>query len=70
MFRTSHQLGVIWSKVRFTPAALEQGMLVEREHKDATHCDPLMTARIALAHLREDPLYYRKLSRMERGLCK
>jgi len=32
---------------------------------DATGDDPLVTAKIALAHLREMPDYYTRLSRME-----
>ncbi|MFH1486991.1 MAG: DUF5661 family protein [Chloroflexota bacterium] len=40
---------------------LAQSMSHELEHCDLTHGDPIMTARIALAHLREDPDYYKKL---------
>lgn len=44
--------------------ALQAGMNVElSEHCDITHGDPIMTAKIALAHLREDPLYYDKLTK-------
>ena len=37
------------------------GMNEELEHCDITGGDPLMTAKIVLAHLREDPRYYEKL---------
>jgi hypothetical protein len=42
---------------------LRVGMNEEREHCDITHGDPVLTARIALAHLREDPEYYVKLKK-------
>lgn len=47
------------------------GLGVELEHgrrdprTDVTHDDPLMTAKIALAHLREIPDYYTRLAKME-----
>ena len=47
-------------------------MQVELEHgrrdpqTDVTHDDPLITGKIALAHLREFPDYYERLARMER----
>lgn len=50
---------------------LRRGMNVELEHgrrdplTDVTGDDPLTTAKIALAHLRELPDYYTRLSRME-----
>jgi len=43
--------------------SLQEGMNVELEHCDITCGDPIMTAKIALAHLREDPLYYEKLKK-------
>lgn len=43
--------------------ALLEGMNVEREHRDVTHCSPTLSAKIALAHLRERPDYYRRLKR-------
>lgn len=45
----------------FDPKALAQGMKVEREHSD----DPRIQREVAMDHLAEDPLYYRKLARME-----
>lgn len=50
---------------------LRRGMSVELEHgrrdplTNVTDDDPLMTAKIALAHLREFPDYYDRLERME-----
>lgn len=47
------------------------GLGVELEHgrrdpeTDVTHDDPLITGKIALAHLREIPDYYTRLSKME-----
>lgn len=47
------------------------GLGVELEHgrrdpeTDVTHDDPLITGKIALAHLREIPDYYTRLARME-----
>lgn len=38
-----------------------QGMKDEQEHKDVTGGDMLATAKIVLAHLKEDPKYYSKL---------
>ncbi len=39
------------------------GMNVELEHQDITHGDLIMTAKIALAHLKEMPDYYTKLKK-------
>jgi Protein of unknown function (DUF5661) len=50
---------------------LARGMKVELEHgrrdplTDVTHDDPIITGKIALAHLREFPDYYERLARME-----
>lgn len=47
-------------------------MEVELEHgsqdpaTDVTHDDPVLTGKIALAHLNEFPDYYVRLERMER----
>ena len=49
------------------------GLGVELEHgradpeTDVTHDDPLVTGKIALAHLREIPDYYSRLAEMERS---
>lgn len=44
---------------------LRRGIEVEQEHADITNDDPLMTAKIAIAHLREIPDYYTRLDAME-----
>ena len=47
------------------------GLAVELEHgrvdpeTDVTHDDPIITGKIALAHLREIPDYYTRLAEME-----
>ena len=43
---------------------LLEGMNIELEHCDVTHGDPLLTAQITLAHLKEDNLYYEKLKQV------
>lgn len=50
--------------------ALIKGMTVELEHKDLTGGNPLKTAKIALAHIKEDPEYYTKLAKMEKQNAK
>jgi Protein of unknown function (DUF5661) len=51
---------------------VRDGMNVELEHGtrfpdlDVTNDDPIVTAKIALAHLREFPDYYQRLAIMER----
>ncbi len=64
------QLGIDWSRVNVEQ--FRMGLDVELEHgqrdpeTDVTHNDPIVTAKIALAHLREIPDYYTRLDRMER----
>lgn len=57
--RVGDQLGVDWKKVSLDQFTI--GIKVEREHEDVTHGDPLLTGKIALAHLKEDRDYYTKL---------
>jgi len=63
------QLGVVWDK--FDVAQFNRGMNVELEHgtrdpnTNVTNDDPLMTGKIALAHLNEFPDYYTRLDEME-----
>lgn len=45
---------------------LQMGMNVELEHVDITNGDPILTAKIALAHLKEIPDYYTRLAKMEK----
>jgi uncharacterized protein involved in exopolysaccharide biosynthesis len=60
------------SDERYDLDDVRDGMNVELEHGtrypdlDVTEDDPVVTAKIALAHLREFPDYYRRLDVMER----
>lgn len=64
------QLGVDWSK--FDLEQFKMGMDVELEHglispsTNVTNDDPLMTGKIALAHLNEFADYYTRLEKMEK----
>jgi len=64
------QLGVDWS--RFDVEQFRRGMEVELEHglaeltTNVTNDDPLMTGKIALAHLNELSDYYTRLDKMEK----
>ncbi|HZK86736.1 MAG TPA: DUF5661 family protein [Syntrophomonas sp.] len=63
------KLGVDWSQ--FDVEQFRMGMDVELEHgkidphTNVTNDDPLITAKIALAHLNEFPDYYTRLDKME-----
>lgn len=63
------QLGIDWSN--FDVAEFCMGMNVELEHglintrTNVTNDDPLLTGKIALAHLSEFPDYYTRLKEME-----
>jgi hypothetical protein len=65
------KLGIDWHSVRFDTEQFRRGMDVEMEHgtrdpqTNVTDDDPLVTGKIALAHLREFPDYYTRLSTME-----
>lgn len=71
--RIGTNIGIDWKKSLFPPRALATGMNVELEHgtinplTNITNDDPIMTAKIALAHLLESPIYYHNLAVME--LC-
>ena len=66
------EIGADLQAERIDPRELARGMEVELEHgrrdpqTDVTHDDPLVTGKIALAHLREFPDYYERLEAMER----
>ena len=63
------KIGIDWSK--FDVEQFRHGMDVELEHgtvdpdTDVTSDDPLVTGKIALAHLNEFPDYYHRLDKME-----
>jgi hypothetical protein len=62
-------LGIPWDK--FDVEQFRTGLNVELEHgrrdpaTDVTHDEPLLTGKIALAHLNEIPDYYSRLAVME-----
>ena len=67
--RVGDAIGVDWS--RFDLEQFRAGMDVELEHgshdpqTDVTGDDPIVTGKIALAHMKEFPDYYERLERME-----
>jgi hypothetical protein len=64
------KLGLRWDK--FDVDQFKKGMEVELEHgsrdslTNVTNGDPLITGKIALAHLKEFPDYYDRLEKMEK----
>jgi len=64
-------IGIDFDKARFSLEQFRQGMEVELEHgtrdaaTDVTGNDPIVTAKIALAHLNEFPDYYERLAKLE-----
>lgn len=67
--KIGERLGITWDK--FDVEQFRMGMDVELEHglvdpkTNVTDDDPLMTGKIALAHLNEFPDYYIRLHKME-----
>jgi hypothetical protein len=65
------QIGIDWATARFDVEQFRRGMNVELEHglgnilTNVTGDDPLVTGKIALAHLHEFPDYYTRLEQME-----
>jgi hypothetical protein len=63
-------LGIDWSK--FDVEQYRMGLDVELEHglvdphTNVTHDDPMVTGKIALAHLNEFSDYYTRLDKMEK----
>jgi uncharacterized protein DUF5661 len=68
--RVGDAIGVDWG--RFDLEEFRAGTDVEFEHgahdpqRDATGDDPILTGKIALAHMKEFPDYCERLERMER----
>ena len=64
-------VGIDWSSAPFDVDQFRMGMDVELEHglhdpqTNVTESDPIVTGKIALAHLKEFPDYYTRLARME-----
>ena len=69
--RVGEEIGVDWSSAPFDVEQFRRGMDVELEHglhdllTNVTEDDPVVTGKIALAHLNEFPDYYTRLERME-----
>ena len=69
----AEEIGLDFSMEGFGPEAFRGGMEVELEHgrrdprTDVTHDDPLITGKIAWAHLLEMPDYYERLEELERA---
>lgn len=67
--RIGDEISVDWS--RFDLEQFQAGLDVEFEHgshdpqTDVTGDDPILTGKIALAHMKEFPDYYERLERME-----
>lgn len=67
--RVGRSIGIKWDK--FDVEQFRMGMDVELEHglaeanTNVTDDDPIMTGKIALAHLNEFPDYYARLKKME-----
>jgi hypothetical protein len=51
---------------KYSLAQFKAGYKVELEHSDVTKGDPLKTAKIVMAHLKEVPDYYTKLKKVEK----
>ena len=68
--RVGDKIGVDWD--RFDLEQFRSGMDVEFEHgahdpqTDVTGDEPILTGKIALAHMKEFPDYYERLGRMEK----
>ena len=67
--RIGDTIGIDWAT--YDLELFRQGMDVEYEHgshdpqTDVTHDDPIVTGKIALAHMKEFPDYYVRLAKME-----
>jgi len=68
--RIGDQIGINWNEVDVEQ--FRRGLEVELEHGSAwgedtnvTNDDPLITGKIAWAHLKEIPDYYTRLDKME-----
>jgi len=68
--RIGESLGINWSK--FDVEQYRMGLDIEFEHgtvdshTNVTNDDPIVTGKIALAHLNEFPDYYTRLDKMEK----
>jgi Protein of unknown function (DUF5661) len=69
--RIGLEIGIDWENSPFGVDEYRHGLDVELEHglhdpqTDVTGSDPIVTGKIALAHLKEFPDYYTRLQKME-----
>jgi hypothetical protein len=69
--RVGAEIGIDWDSAPFDIEQFRSGMEVELEHgrhdpvTNVTDDDPVLTGKIALAHLNEFADYYTRLERME-----
>ena len=69
--RVGEEIGIDWDSAPFDVEQFQLGMDVELEHglhdimTNITDDDPVVTGKIALAHLNEFPDYYSRLELME-----
>ena len=69
--RVGEEIGIDWASAPFDVEQFRMGMDVELEHglhdgaTNVSDDDPIVTGKIALAHLNEFPDYYTRLERME-----
>ncbi len=69
--RVGEQIGIDWESAPFDVEQFRKGLDVELEHglrdpaTNVTGDDPVVTGKIALAHLNEFPDYYTRLHQME-----
>ena len=69
--RTESSLEKLFEKVtkdsdKYSFKQFKMGFAVEKEHANVTKGDPLKTAKIVMAHLKEVPDYYTKLKKVEK----
>ncbi len=70
--RIGEEIGIDWDTAAFDLEQFRMGLGVELEHgaqdprTNVTNSDPVVTGKIAWAHLNEIKDYYARLARMER----
>jgi hypothetical protein len=70
-YRIGKELGINWKSSKFDVEQYRMGLDVELEHgrrdpfTNVTNDNPILTGKIALAHLREFPDYYTRLAKLE-----
>jgi len=69
--KIGESIGISWKTCNFPVEEFRKGLLVELEHgshdpeTNVTNDDMLLTGKIAWAHLKEFPDYYKRLELME-----